>query len=515
MPLLAPVRTRSVTPTPKKQRRYDRFDGGLNNRDSPYAIKANEASDCLNVEPGETGSCTGRSGYAKRHAVALDGAVTGAFLYRPAGGTAVEIVTAGTKAYKFNAGTGEYDVLYTGLTAGKPTEWTQLQNNALMVNGADGVFETDGATMAKITPNAAGDNALNDPNHPIHKSRFILRHGNRIFYISSAAAGFGSYGWYSEIADYTYAKTTSFFRIETDDGSDLTGAAIFYGYIVLFKRRSIHILSTRGDPTTDWWIRSIHNEVGTTSHRSIVAVDNVLAFWSDGGPYGLRSTEIAEFLNVVPLAAKIPKTVAAVRDPTQVVAFHVPHQHQLWFAVPIDGATNDHVLVYDYHGQSWWPWSNMPAGTFLRLDDTTILFGKPDAGQIYKHTPGVYNDDGVAIRQYFQTLADGMDFPANPKAFWDFIIQGKSFFDETYTLDITYEIDGFGAIIRGIPLAGDYTRWGFNWGEAPWGGQSIMEYSAALSGEGKHIRFKFENAKLNETFEIFGLSVLFTLKPAR
>ena len=77
-----------------------RFDGGLNNRFSPYLIEDNELADVQNFHYEERGTLTKREGYLARYASTFNaGGVRGLHNYRLDSGASFLLMAAGTVVY--------------------------------------------------------------------------------------------------------------------------------------------------------------------------------------------------------------------------------------------------------------------------------------------------------------------------------------------------------------------------------------------------------------------------------
>ena len=160
-----------------------------------------------------------------------------------------------------------------------------------------------------------------------------------------------SRAYYSDLGDPTLYPAANYIDVPNPfDGEQLTGAAILYGNLMLFKRFSLYIL--QGSPPDNLILSKLNSTVGCVAPTSMVQIDNLVYFVSDKGLYA------ANLFNVQQKCYKVePRYIAAVPASTAAnpiwVANYKP-KSQIFVACdcrslygPSRGQ-NDRILVHDY-----------------------------------------------------------------------------------------------------------------------------------------------------------------------
>ena len=83
------------------------------------------------------------------------------------------------------------------------------------------------------------------------------------------------------------------------------------------------------------------------------------------------------------------------------VGIHFKRRNEVWFAIPVDGATlNNLVIVYDYFAEAWTTFSGFVPSYLStikgRLSDYTTVYGSY-SGSIFNFGSSLPSDNGTAI----------------------------------------------------------------------------------------------------------------------
>lgn len=157
--------------------------------------------------------------------------------------------------------------------------------------------------------------------------------------------------YFSDLGAPTRTPSANFVDIPSlYDGEALTGAAILYGNLILFKRFSIYIL--QGSPPSNLILSKLNASVGCIDPNSVVQVDNLVYFVSDRGLYA------ANLFNVRQVSYKVePRYLSAIPKRSAVNpiwAINYKARSQILVAVNnqalynATGSNNDRILAHDY-----------------------------------------------------------------------------------------------------------------------------------------------------------------------
>lgn len=157
--------------------------------------------------------------------------------------------------------------------------------------------------------------------------------------------------YFSALDDPTTYPQANFVNVPDPFGGDqITGLAILYGNLLVFKRYSFYIL--QGAPPANLILSKLNSSVGCVEPASVVQIDNLVYFVSDKGLYA------ANLFNIQEKGYKVePRYVAAVPASSAsnpIWAAHYKQKSQIFISVncsalykPV-GAYNDRILTHDY-----------------------------------------------------------------------------------------------------------------------------------------------------------------------
>lgn len=257
-------------------------------------------------------------------------------------GVVQELRTQGTKLEYNDSGTWTEigsDVLTTGLD----NFFTQAGNKIYISNGIDDNASYDGTTFTSLDNNTypkakytafwknylfiCGDGVLNGTNHH-----------NRV--------------WFSNLGNPdTITTGTDYFDVGKSDGQAITGIAPLGEFLVIFKRKSVYILS--GANPNAWKLADgvnnlsqIANGIGCVSAKSIVQVGNDLWFMSDDGIRSVRRNEQGSIPLMGLVSGNIKQTISEINWSYAHRIAGAYFDNKVYMAIPTGtSTTNNKVLV--------------------------------------------------------------------------------------------------------------------------------------------------------------------------
>jgi len=327
---------------------YSNFDGGLNIRDFWHTLADNELTLANNIRLDEGGVVRRRGGWTKLAAAAvgtsgnLIGITHGAWLVT---GTLTRYVVAtdGTKVFWLN-GTSWDDI--TGAYSMSPNANTLVSflsmNNLLIgYDGKNAPWTWDGVAAAIAA--LAGS-------PPTSEIGIVWQ--NRVWFFGASTARTRAY--YSDLGNPSSYGASSYIDIPSPyDGDEITGVAILYGNLVVFKRRSIYII--QGDAPENFIVSKTNSAVGCVSPYSIVTIDNLVYFVSDKGLYAMNLSNTKHIVYKVE-----PRYTSAVANQLQngtlyrnrIQGCHYRRRNEIWEALDASSSgqdQHDRVVAHDYN----------------------------------------------------------------------------------------------------------------------------------------------------------------------
>lgn len=162
------------------------------------------------------------------------------------------------------------------------------------------------------------------------------------------------------------------------DTEPITGLCAFQGILVVFKERSIWVLS--GNSADTFYLRKVHPKIGCRSHHSIVLIGSVIYFLSEDGFYAFDGANATPLSGAEALDPIRPDIVVRnyARD-RYCVGIHDPHNAIiLWTYSSGSSAVNDTVYAFHYEASRFLefpvysPWRFADGVSFVgRLSDPT------------------------------------------------------------------------------------------------------------------------------------------------
>lgn len=202
--------------------------------------------------------------------------------------------------------------------------------------------------------------------------------------------------WYSQVGDYEKHELEGFFEVRPDDGDFVYCGIAYFTQLVLFKGRSVHVL-TGADPDS-FQLSESTNQYGCYSRFGACVWEQKLWFVDSKG--------IAEFngSNTKIVSNKVEPYFKRMTNPAAAFMVHVKERNEVWTAIAIDGSAYANLLiVYDYAADAWTTRTVPTTLTYL----STILENSNAAkerafigssnGSIWQFGSSLLTDNGTAF----------------------------------------------------------------------------------------------------------------------
>lgn len=521
------------------------FTGGINLRDDAFQVKINELCDCLNVDVLPTGGVQRRKTVQPFNAAALPSAPRNVWTYLDVAApqVLVQVGVAGHVAWATSSGvfttlsTAPWSSAVTGLmratTMARLTGATaNVGHNYIARNAEQTSVVWDGTTGSALTDayGAYNDDISSPAGGKFPKCRYVKSHLGRMFaaWTVENSINFKNRLRFSHPGEPEDWRTLDYIDIDPGvKGDEITGLAEWGDQLLIFKRRSVHILSGYSPET--FQVTPLTLEVGAVSQEAIASSEQGIAWFdADRGVFLYSGSAISWLWE---------KLVAKITDNTIQTAFRSVVTcgwlaGRLYCNVPWESGatTNTRAFVYDPVVQAWTvhqydgQFGLGPMASFKPNNALTLSLGcSPSTNFVFSVESGSALDnvggtdegfDSYFVTAWFDAGAPGVlkrwrrpTFIADDDVLtkytvsvWrDYKVQsvdrtfplqfGTSPFaqpvldtlyddtTETYDGDALYDGSGTAAIPVGFLVWGTGV-WGQLWGEASVGGQGIAKGSA-------------------------------------
>lgn len=316
-------------------------------------------------------------------------------------------------------GTTSYQLPFIGL-ASIDKVWV---NGVLKTLTTDYTVDLANGKVLFVTGPTAGTNnvviqgtkaGLMDPSK-IDKCKYIISYASRLWLTGNPDApttvyNSGLTGDYS--MDGTYFPENAWAIVGGDDAN--TGWAMHFNDLILFKERSIEAAGVTTDSsgnTLFTWANNISPNVGCDMPDSIQMFNDLIAFSNSvSGPHVIVATQVKGQRNVRPIGyncnGSIYKAGLLNEQLSDLkLATSCNDGQRYWLCVGSKAWVWDYFRT-PYGGKpkdlAWWYQTNINAGCWL-VKDREVYFGDRDNGVVQKFTPGIFNDNGVAVKNVFRT----------------------------------------------------------------------------------------------------------------
>lgn len=314
----------------------------MNNSNQPDQLLDEECVLIQNGITNGTGYLDKRAGNAfVGNELTSSNPVTGLFTFIVDGGSPKELRMQTTKLQYNNAGT--WTDIDTGFTTGLDTWFTQANNKVYISNGTDNIHSYDGSTVTD----------LGNTTYP--NAKYTAFWKNYMFVAGSGVLNSTTYKnrvWFSNLGTPdTFTTATDWFDVGKSDGQEITGIYPLGEFLVIFKRRSVHILT--GSNPSEWILSAsvnnlltISNGIGCVSAKSIVQVGNDLWFMSDDGMRSVRRNEQGATPLMGIVSGNINTTIDEINWSYASKIASVFFDNKVYVAIPTGTSqTNNKILV--------------------------------------------------------------------------------------------------------------------------------------------------------------------------
>ena len=204
----------------------------------------------------------------------------------------------------------------------------------------------------------------------------------------------------TDILDYnTVDPIGQNFRIASGGDDFIVGIEPFTeDKILIFCRKSVFALAGTSGSLADCTLTTVTPELGCAARRTIIQVGNKVYFLSDNGIYGLEYLDEYNLRGLeLPLSEAINPTISRINTDAIDKAVGRYHDNRLWFAVPVDGAReNNLILVYNLLNQGWESIDHVDSLDFNIRDMIVAQEGAKNKLYITTSEGGVHEIDGFS-----------------------------------------------------------------------------------------------------------------------
>ena len=341
------------------------FAGGPNYTATPLTLAETECAEADNYY--HDGHLRTIPGASRLISTAMAHSVVGLFQYNKADGTSYFLAASSGGRLAYQNSTTWVNVT-TGLSSAANTfyKWAVFNDTLIQTNGSNPVKKWGGGagTFANLTTAV--------------QSRFVTVHTDYVFLAGQTVAP--SQIAYSDSEDHTTWPVGNRLNIGLDDGQIITGMVRFGDSTVVFKERSIYLVT--GATAADFAVNPTLSEVGCIAPHSIVSTDIGLFFWSEVGP------ALFNGFKTILLTGRMRRILDTVDwdSPLAISASYYPYRKHILVSYARTGQSGvpDRALLFDLaeitenHTPPFWPITHGWTGTTAAVDSTgrkRVYFG--------------------------------------------------------------------------------------------------------------------------------------------
>lgn len=415
------------------------------------------------------------------------------------------ITTAPAVADTYTNNGNTYTVTYIRVSGAAGAQAGQIVATSSAAPSASGTLvRMSGAGDANITFTSQAVNIT------LTKAKCVKQFNNYLFFGNVVIGGVTHKSrivWSNIKDDLTYLGT-SFIDISKDDGQQITSLIILSDSLIVFKERSIYIVSFTGDADIPFTVERSDSNVGTVAQHSVQEIENGLVFLSYDGFYYFDSH------NSYKISLQIQTTLLGYNATrfTQARSMRQKNKNRYFCSIPSSGQTNnDVIVVWDWQLNAFSLYSGLAANSmtavYINGIDERIYFGDY-SGFVYRMDTG--SDDyplnvQTAINAYYYTNWKHYDDIVDQKGVPNIVIYYQSN-NAIITLVYSYNFESADTYTQTFSTATSTDVYGTAvYGTAHYAGIGGSQQRRDLTGRGRVIRFGFKNARLGETFQIDGL----------
>lgn len=362
------------------------FSEGLIDRVGDNLLPENAATDCRNMISRKIGSLQKRPGQRRLNSITLPGPVQGMHSYYNDTVRRL-VVAAGGKVAYWDPGTGAFVDLKTGLNNTAPVSFETCVNYMVVFNGFDPPWKWDGITVTPLA-NAPAD------------GQFALLHKEKLFTVPRSEPS--TLKWSDSFQPESW-PAVNYWDVKKGDGDRITCLQKHMDTLVIFKRRSLHVLYGSSMDVDEFRLEEMDDKTGCIGPQAAATIGPYVFFVSDKGLY-VWNGQVAHNLT----AEKIPQFWAGVNKEYLAGAAVSTWDNLVWVALPFGSSFNNVVLIYQLPeqgavGGKFWVWDGINASCFRSFNDgTQDLFYSGDSVSGYVNQQYTGTDDfGVPISAYW------------------------------------------------------------------------------------------------------------------
>ena len=186
------------------------------------------------------------------------------------------------------------------------------------------------------------------------------------------------------------------------DGDEITGIKAAFGYCIIFKERSIHILSGTG--STTYQVERVVPSQGCVSGATIAESPQGIYYLSHDGVYRYQPGGGIEYVSGT--QQELFSAINTERKRFAAAGYN-PKTHQYMVSLDVAGDTDTRIsMVYDEETQSWARWdAAFDCYAQAELSDNEIALLGTKGGFVYRLFTG--NTDGMPIYGDAETTYSG------------------------------------------------------------------------------------------------------------
>lgn len=299
------------------------------------------------------------------------------------------VIYAGGVVYRDNGpGTSRFRVGYIELGTSQ-----SFQNAGFFLDRYD---NTNGGSLINVDFTDLENSCIGAGPAP----KYLELFQNQLF--SSGYTNIPSTVYFSDIGEPESIQPESTFEVRTNDGDRILGFKAFQNSMLIFKTNSFHVLN--GTDGSNFVLRQLSDQYGCLSSRAAVVYETTLLFLDKKGicVYNGANIEILS-TKMEPIFRRM--NIQAAIDHAQ--GFHYKDRNQIWFAIPVDGSTqNNLTVIYDYLANAF----SVHEGYFPSvMAIMTADKGRPTpfygsySGMIHNFSPSLFSDNGQGISYVSQS----------------------------------------------------------------------------------------------------------------
>lgn len=421
--------------------RFPGFGGGLNLRDQPDTVRADQAVDLLDVVFTETGAVRTRDGFAAVTGSELTNQPDSCSPYYKLDGTSQLVVGNGSKLTAIGS---DGTVVASQVTTASPHYFARFGGPAgeflFAGNGTDAAYKWNGTSWS--SPAYSGTYTP--------KGKFLCVFGgtvggNRLVNAcrpSSTTAGDNVHTVrFSAVGDPLTWADNDYVDLTPGDGEAIMGMVAWRDYVFVFKRTKFFVfygVSTTGSGTSVFNYRVVDAGVGLSASQAVCAGRDGVYFMGEHGVYRTQGSEpvlVSDAITPLFDGTTGPFFKGSAINRGATTAAMAFHNELVYLAVPTGtSTTNDRVLVFS-PVHNWWSLWSVGASCLAswRLTGVPVLaFGyATGSNYIGKIAPAYTDDAGTGFSARWQSGWFDLGEPAR-KTVRETVLWGKGSLSAAY-----------------------------------------------------------------------------------